>query len=136
MPRIIDETDGDEIEATDTERNCCAQYREQLISLLPQIASDVTAALTAAGLHIPVFFCIPRSGDSLLTFATPVDPSDAEWERITDIIRDAVEDTSGIDKLAVRELHCIAAGLPVIAVSGLCIDATGSPDPNACATSD
>jgi cell division protease FtsH len=85
MPQLIDDTDHDEFEATDTERNCRAQYREQMISLLPQIASDVTAALTAAGLHIPVFFCVPASGDSLLSFATSVDPSDAEWERIDEL---------------------------------------------------
>jgi hypothetical protein len=136
MPQLIDDTDHDEFEATDTERNCRAQYREQMISLLPQIASEVTAALTVAGLHIPVFFCVPASGDSLLSFATSVDPSDAEWERITDIIRGVVEDTSGIDNLAERELPCIAAGTATIAVAELCIDATGSPGPNACATSD
>jgi len=136
MPQIIEQCEHDQIAATAIERNYREQYREQLISLLPEIGADLTAALTAADLHIPVFMSVPRTGDSFLTFATPVDPSDSEWERVGEIVREVVEETSGIAKLLVRDLPCISAGMATIATGELCTDRLAPPDSDICDTCD
>jgi len=39
-----------------------------------EIAAAVGTALRDAGLNYPVYLYIPRSGDALVTLATPVDP--------------------------------------------------------------
>jgi hypothetical protein len=81
--------------------------------ILPQIASEVTTAIRAANLAIPIFFTIPSSGDALLTFATPLDPTDVDWDRTTEIIREILETKTGVGKLVARPVHCISAGIPI-----------------------
>jgi hypothetical protein len=85
MPQLIDVTDHDEFEATARESSCRSELRARLILLLPDIASAVTEALSAADLRISIFLSVPRSG-SFLTIATPTDPSDAIRERTCEIV--------------------------------------------------
>jgi hypothetical protein len=128
MPQLIDVTDHDEFEATARESSCRSELRARLILLLPDIASAVTEALSAADLRISIFLSVPRSG-SFLTIATPTDPSDAIRERICEIVCDIVEDKTGIAKLVAREFPCISGGMPTIAVSELCVDDVGPTSP-------
>ena len=43
-------------------------------------------AMRDAGLHFPVFMTVRDSGDSLATIATPLDPSDDDWQQASEIV--------------------------------------------------
>jgi hypothetical protein len=109
MPLIIDKTDPNQINAVAAEEIHPTEQREKLILILPQIASEVTTAIRAANLAIPIFFMIPTTGDTLLTFATPADPTDADWDHASEIIRRIVEAKIGVGKLVTRPVHCISS---------------------------
>lgn len=110
MPQLIeDEHTLLEAIAADTVRR--AEQRERIILVLPGIAAEVTTALSAAGLSIPVFLTIPMSGDSIVTFATPLDPVDHDWNRACELIRGIVGKTVGIENLITREIACTPAGM-------------------------
>jgi hypothetical protein len=81
--------------------------RRLVTESLNKIASRVRTALDDSGLDIEVFFMIPSSGEALMTFATPVDPSEEDWARANKIICDVVENTIGIEGLRSRALPCV-----------------------------
>jgi hypothetical protein len=85
--------------------------REGLKASLDDIASKVRAALDRAGLATEVFFTIPSSGEALMTFATPTDPSDQDWAEANQIICDVVGEIVGIEGLRSRSLPCTASGI-------------------------
>jgi hypothetical protein len=67
------------------------------------------------GLHFPVFMTVRDNGDSLATIATPLDPSDDDWERAS-AIACQVGQKIGDRKIRSRELFCaIANSAPMIA---------------------
>jgi hypothetical protein len=88
-----------------------ADRRQRLTAALPQIAAEVTAALANANIRIPIFFSVPSSGGSLLTFATPVDPTEYDWDAATALICEIVGRKVGIEHLYSRHIPCVAAGL-------------------------
>jgi hypothetical protein len=112
MPQLIDPEElqnhaaDPDASASDWRR----QQRKRLTMSLDDIAAAVTTALQEAGLTMPIFFTIPSSGDALLTYATPLDPSDSEWLRAGQIVSDIV--CSKIDGVRLRhqELPCAASG--------------------------
>jgi len=63
-----------------------------------------------AGLTYPVYLAVPNSGDSLLSFATPLDPSDDEWRRMNDIVRNVVGAAIGAENLRSNPLACAMTG--------------------------
>jgi hypothetical protein len=69
--------------------------REMIRQLLNAIANDVGMALRDAGLRFPVYLTVPNSGDSLATFATPLDPSDDDWATAAGIVNRIVSKTLG-----------------------------------------
>lgn len=56
MPQIIDETERDQINAVAEKGIHQVEPREKLALILPQIASEVTTAIRAANLAIPILF--------------------------------------------------------------------------------
>jgi hypothetical protein len=66
--------------------NDIASQREIIRQSLDEIASDIGMALRDVGITFPVFITARNSGDSLATIATPLDPSDHDWERATAIV--------------------------------------------------
>jgi hypothetical protein len=90
--------------------NHIQSHREMIRSSLNEIAAELNSALVTAGLACPVYVSIPFGGDSLVTFATPLDPDDNEWDRITEIAREIVGKKIGIAQLQTRELACAMAG--------------------------
>jgi hypothetical protein len=105
MPKIIGETENDQI-AAEQESIGRSLQRQRLIEILPEIVSQVAVGLRAAGLAMQVFFTVPRSG-AFITFGTPIDPSDADWDRASNIICGIVEGASGIEDLIIRNLDCM-----------------------------
>jgi hypothetical protein len=128
MPQIIE----DEFEpylgaAADADRMYRDEQRNTLGSSLDQIASEVGAALSDAGIRIPVFFSVPSQGGAILTFATPLDPSEEEWARVSRIICPIVASKIGATSLRSQTLPCVAAGVSMGAAD-LLIGSRGAPD--------
>src|SRR5690349_1245210 len=89
---------------TDDER--VADHRDRARSELDQIAQRAKQALINAGIDIPVFFTIPNSGDSVLTFGTVTDPADEAWDRASKIISSIVGESVGLTRTRCREVMC------------------------------
>jgi hypothetical protein len=60
------------------------------------------------GVHFPVYITVRELGDSLATIATPLDPSNDDWERASAIVRQIVGQKIG-SSLRSRELLCAVA---------------------------
>jgi hypothetical protein len=99
-------TDKNEL-PTDDDRD---SVREGIRRSLNEIAGQLNSALIAAGIACPVYICVPISGDALVTFATPLDPSDNEWNRVSQIACQIVSEKTGITRLRSRGLVCTMAG--------------------------
>jgi hypothetical protein len=112
MPPTIEEQDYQDDYAEEQQHN--AERRERLKNCLPDIASEVTMALSDAGIIMAVFFTVPSAGP-LMTYATPLNPTDAEWARVRDIVKPIVSRAVGADDLICQETPCAAAGMPMAA---------------------
>ena len=86
----------------DTQRNMVRQS-------LTEIASDVGVALRDATLNFPVFLTVPNSGNSLATIATPLDPTDGDWQRASEIVCQIIAKKVECGQLRGRELTCAVA---------------------------
>ena len=100
MPQIV--------EPTSTTGYLDAQ-RENLRGSLDEIANDIGMALRDAGLKFPIYITVPTSGNSLAMTATPLDPSDQEWQQASTIVNGIIEKTIGCGKLRAGELTCAVA---------------------------
>jgi len=89
--------------------------REIIRQNLNEIATEVAAALREASLNYPVYFAVPNSGDSVVTFATPLDPPDSEWSQVVMIIREILSQKLGGIRLRSRELSCAMASTTMVA---------------------
>ena len=99
-------TDKNELPAEDN----LDSVRKAIRRSLNEIAAQLNSALIAAGVACPVYICVPASGDALVTFATPLDPSDDEWDRVSQIACQIVSEKTGITRLSSRGLVCAMAG--------------------------
>ena len=57
----------------DTQRNIIRQS-------LDEIANDIGTAMRDVGLTFPLYITVRNSGDALVTIASPLDPSDEQWQ--------------------------------------------------------
>ena len=76
---------------------------------LPELVNDIGMAMRDAGLNFPVFMTVRDNGDSLVTIATPLDPSDDDWDRASAIVCRIMEQKIGGGRLRSRELLCAVA---------------------------
>jgi hypothetical protein len=67
-----------------------------------------------AGLTFPLYITVRNSGDSLVTIATPPDPSDADWQQAREIVCRTLEERVGCVRLRGRELACAIANAGAI----------------------
>jgi hypothetical protein len=92
------------------------EQREIIRHSLHEIVNDIGMAMRDAGLHFPVFMTVRDSGDSLATIATPLDPSDDDWSRASEIVCEIMRKKIGGGRLRGRELLCaVANAAPIIA---------------------
>jgi hypothetical protein len=89
--------------------NDIQSQREIIRRSLDEIASDIGMVMRDAGLHFPVFMTVRDNGGSLATIATPLDPSDDDWERASAIACQVIGQKIGDRKLRHRELLCAVA---------------------------
>ena len=80
---------------------------------LGEIIVELGNRLREAGLSCPLFLTIPNSGDAIVMMATPLDPSDADWSHVGDIVRTSVSERLDGLKLRNREMLCGAANAPI-----------------------
>jgi hypothetical protein len=89
-----------------TDSNAVIAHRARARSLLPQIMEQVKQSLDEAGIGLDVFVMIPSSGDAVATFGTVIDPPDAVWGRVGDIVCSIVGKAVGLGRVSRRELAC------------------------------
>ena len=93
--------------------------RATLTKSIDDIADKIGMALRDANLRFPVYITVPSSGDSLVSIATPLDPSDDNWERATAIACEVIGRWLGVEKLRSRPMICAIADTARISVSEL-----------------
>ena len=76
---------------------------------LDAIVNDIGMAMRDVGLTFPLYITVRNSGDALVTIATPLDPSDTEWQRASTIVCRTLEERVGCGRLGGRELACAVA---------------------------
>jgi hypothetical protein len=89
-------------------------HREIIRASLNEIVADVGAAMRAAGLNYPIFLTVPHSGDPIATIATPLDPSDDDWSKMSAIACRVVGKRLEI-RLVDKTLPCAAANVAMSA---------------------
>ena len=75
--------------------NLLDTLRGNISQSLNEITNDIGMALRDAGLMFPIFITIPTSGIALATIATPVDPSDQDWEPARIVVNNILEKRLG-----------------------------------------
>ena len=55
--------------------------RDIIRQSINEIANDIGVAMRDVGLTFPLYITVRNSGDALVTIATPLDPSDTEWQQ-------------------------------------------------------
>ncbi len=83
--------------------------RDLIRHSLDAIANEVGMALRDGGLTFPVFITVRNSGDALVTIATPLDPSDADWQHASEIVCQIIEKRAGGIRVRSLELACAVA---------------------------
>ncbi len=85
---------------------CLTAYRARLRGMLDEIATQAKAALSEGGIDLDLFFLVPNSGDAVLSFGTPADPSDDEWKRAGAIVSSIVQEFTGLERTRLCPVHC------------------------------
>ena len=83
--------------------------RDLIRQSLNEIANDLSMEMRDAALDFPVYMTVPHSGNSLATIATPLDPSDEDWEKVTAIVCRILERRVGSGRLRGLDLNCVLA---------------------------
>ena len=88
--------------------------RDIIRQSLNEITNDIGMAMRDVGLTFPLYITVRNSGDALVTIATPLDPSDAEWQQATAIVCRTLEERVGCVRLRGQELACAIANTGAI----------------------
>ena len=107
MNTIEHEGDPSTDEALDAQRDIIQQS-------INEIANDIGMKMRNVGLTFPLYITVRNSGDSLVTIATPLDPSDVDWQRAREIVCRTLEEKVGCVRLRGRELACAIANAGAI----------------------
>ena len=88
--------------------------RDIIRQSIKEIANDIGTKMRDVGLNFPLYITVRNSGDALVTIATPLDPSDADWQQASAIVCRTLEERVGCDRLRGRELACAVANAGAI----------------------
>src|ERR1700693_1576462 len=83
--------------------------RDIIRQSLNEIANDIGMAMRDVGLTFPVYMTVRNSGDALVTIATTLDPSSADWQQASEIVCRILEEKVGCGRLRGQELPCAIA---------------------------
>ena len=89
-------------------------HRDIIRRSISEIANDIGMAMRDVGLTFPLYITVRNSGDSLVTIATPLDPSDEQWQHAREIVCRTLEERVGCGRLGGRELTCAIANAGAI----------------------
>ena len=89
--------------------------RDIIRQSLNEIANDLSMEMRDAALDFPVYMTVPNGGHSLATIATPLDPSDEDWETVTAIVCRILQKRIGGGRLRGTELTCVIANASMAA---------------------
>lgn len=73
-------------------------------SRLPKIIERTKDALAQGGVGVDIFYLLPNSGDSAITYGVIADVSDEEWDTISGIVCEIVKDALALRDVYTREL--------------------------------
>jgi len=93
--------------------------RAILTESIDNISREIGIALKDTDLHFPGYISVRTDGNSLATFATPLDPSDTDWDHATTLVCQVLGRWVGCDKLIGRPLVCAVANAARISASEL-----------------
>ena len=96
--------------------------RDIIRQSLDAIVNDISMAMRDVGLTFPVYMTVRNSGDALVTIASPLDPSDEEWQQASAIVCRTLEARVGCARLRGRELACAIANAGVINAADVTAD--------------
>jgi hypothetical protein len=96
--------------------------REIIRQSLDVIINDIEMAMRDGGLAFPVYITVRNSGDALVTIASPLDPSDEQWQQATAIVCRTLEERLGCGRLYGRELACAIANAGTINAADVTAD--------------
>ena len=96
--------------------------RDIIRQSLDEIANDIGMAMRDVGLTFPVYMTVRNSGDALVTIATTLDPSDADWQQASEIVCRIIEEKVGCGRLRGQELPCAIANAGVINAADVTAD--------------
>ena len=91
--------------------------RDIIRQSLEAITNDIGMAMRDVGLTFPLYITVRNSGDALVTIATPLDPSDTDWQQASAIVCRTLEERVGCGHLRGRELACAIANAGAINAS-------------------
>ena len=112
----------DEIDPrTEVDERLDAQ-RDIIKKSLNEITNDIGMAMRDVGLTFPLYITVRNSGDALVTIATPLDPSDTDWQRASAIVCRTLEERVGCERLRGRELACAIANAGLINAAAVTAD--------------
>jgi hypothetical protein len=96
--------------------------RDIIRQSLDAIINDIGMAMRDVGLTSPVYITVRNSGDALVTIASPLDPSDEQWQQASAIVCRTLEERVGCDRLRGRELACAIANAGAINAADVTAD--------------
>ena len=96
--------------------------RDIIRQSLDAIADDIGTAMRDAGLTFPVYMTVRNSGDALVTIATTLDPSDADWQQASEIVCRIIQEKVGCGQLRGQTLPCAIANAGVINAADVTVD--------------
>jgi hypothetical protein len=74
--------------------------------MLSQIAQQTKQTLIDADIDLGIFFLLPNSGEAIVTFGTPGNPPDDEWNRVGEIVGSIVAKSIRLDRVRCRPVTC------------------------------
>jgi hypothetical protein len=84
--------------------------REIIRETLNDIAQEAAIRLQEAGLNIPIFLSVPgNGGKAILTLATPIDPSEGDWSRVSVVVCEVAGKRLDGAKLRGHDIKCAMA---------------------------
>ena len=96
--------------------------RDIIRQSLDAIINDIGTAMRDIGLTFPVYITVRNSGDALVTIASPLDPSDEQWQQASAIVCRTLEQRVGCGRLRGRELACAIANSGAINAADVTAD--------------
>jgi hypothetical protein len=111
----MDAIDHQQEPSTDDDYDGLEAQKSIIRQSLDEIAADIGIALLKANLSFPIGLTTPSSGRAFLTIVTQNDPSDEEWARASEIVRDIVSKKLVGIELRSRPLPCTIVNAPISA---------------------